>query len=91
MEASMEVCLACSKLDVPHVKVRLQYTEATDPAAIMEYDTVEHALVGLLRAAYTMAEGGHYATWDFIYSLAAWRMMMPGFQNLPTPMPSRAH
>ncbi len=91
MDVVMEVCPMCQALQSPHVKVRVDFAcDPTEPAR-QEYHTVDHGLHGLLCLACKLAENNQAGVWDFIYSMAAWRMMLPGVQALPTPPKSRAH
>ncbi len=94
LDVSMGVCLTCSAMQTPHVLVYMQTIETKDePPERLEYPTVHHALLGMLRAGYTLAnsEQPHPSAWDFIYSVAAWRMMLPGTLMLDTPPKSRPH
>lgn len=93
MDVSMGVCLTCRAMQEPHVLVYAQSSDTPhEPPEQLEYDTVEHALVGLLRAGYTLAssEPPHPSAWDFIYSIAAWRMMLPEVQ-VPPSTPTRTN
>jgi hypothetical protein len=91
MDVVMEVCPTCQVLQQPHVKVCMRFGKDDREPAHIEYDTVTHGLEGLLRAALTLVAGGQPGAWDYVYSIAAWHMMLPGTPMLETPPKSRAH
>lgn len=92
MKLSMEVCPTCAALQEPHVRVRLELSDQPGKEADRrEFATVTHALNALLHFACKLSEKDYRSIWDLVYSVAAWRMMLPGVVTLPPSQAPKAH